>query len=57
MINAIISLVMTLAIAATLGIQFASTAYRATSVRATLAGDRTATVQHNAGNTERSAAS
>ncbi len=42
MINTIISIVMTLAIAATLGSQFASTAYRATSVRATLAGDRLA---------------
>jgi hypothetical protein len=42
MTNTIISLVLTLAIAATLGGQIASTVYRASSVRATLTGERTA---------------
>ena len=47
MINTVISLVMTLIIAATLGSQFASTAYRATSVRATLAGGQAAAMEHH----------
>ncbi len=57
MVNAIISLLMTLAIAATLGGQIASTAYRAASVRATLAGDRAAHVSHTATIPARSAVS
>jgi hypothetical protein len=44
MINTIFSLALTLAIAATLGSQIASTTYRATSVRATLAGERAASL-------------
>jgi hypothetical protein len=59
MTNTVISLVLTLAIAATLGGQIASTAYRAASVRATLAGERPVPrVSHEFnGAAERSAAS